>query len=763
MEDLTGKQLGPYRVVAPLGEGGMAAVYKAYHASMDRYVAVKVLPQHFAKDPQFVGRFRQEAQVLARLQHPHILPVFDYGDSEGYTYIVMPFVESGTLTDLLEGKPLPLNQIRDIVSQVGDALDYAHTRGLIHRDVKPSNVLVDERGNCLLTDFGIAKIVEATSKFTGTGGIVGTPAYMSPEQGRGDKVDARSDIYALGVVLYEMATGRVPFDAETPIAVVFKHIQDPLPMPRAANPALPESLERVILKSLAKSPDDRFVSAGDMVRALKAAIPEVTPSTPAPTLVSPATPTIQTTQPLPAQLRKVGPPKWVSAAIGVGAVLCLVLAAAVGGGAIIMGLINRTPVATTPLIVTAPVTISAPTALVPTADATPVPPPTSLPFTCTDAIGCVDIAPGAPIHIAYALEISGPVAPLGEDSKGAIEIAIDDRGGELLGHPIELTGEDSGCNAEDGLAAGAKLAADPTIVGIIGTNCSSAARAAMPLIFDAGLVMISPSNTNPDLTDPDHPDHWPGYLRTAHNDLFQGRVAAEFAYNVLKVRTAATIHDGSPYAESLQKVFANAFKELGGTVTTQEAINVGDTDMKSVLTKIATGSPEIIYFPVFEPEGDLIAQQAKEVAGLENTILMGADGLFTDTFPEATGEAAIGMYFSGPYVSGPAYEVFLAKWKNKFGGFPPSGFHAHAYDATNLLFAAMEKVAVVDADGTVHIGRQALRDAMYATKDFNGLTGRLTCDANGDCATGEALGVFKITEAEVNGAWPPLVFWQPGK
>lgn len=391
--------------------------------------------------------------------------------------------------------------------------------------------------------------------------------------------------------------------------------------------------------------------------------------------------------------------------------------------------------------------------------------PAAQPFECTDAIGCVDIAPGEPVHIAWALTVSGATATLGEDSRGAIEIAIEDKGSELLGHPIELTGEDTLCNAEGGQAAGSKLAADPTIVGIVGTNCSSEARAAMPLISQAGMVMISPSNTNPDLTDPNHSDHHPGYLRTAHNDLFQGRVAAEFAFNELGLRKAATIHDGSPYAESLQRVFAEVFAELGGEMTAQEAVNVGDTDMKPVLTTIATGAPEVIYFPIFEPEGDLIAQQAKEVPGLEDTLLMGADGLFADTFPEATGSAAVGMYLSGPFVdpANPAYAGFLDKWEAKFGGVPPSGFHAHAYDATNILFAAIEKVAVQDEDGTLHIGRQALRDAMYATASYNGLTGNLTCDANGDCATGEALAVFQLGEAEVNGNWPPPVFWRPGQ
>lgn len=272
MEDLTGVQLGPYRVVAPLGEGGMATVYRAYQPSVDRYVALKILPRHFARDPEFVGRFQQEAKVLAKLLHPHILPVHDYGESDGYTYIAMPFVETGTLADLLQGGPMPMAQIERIISQVGGALDYAHSQGVVHRDVKPSNVLIDSSGNCLLTDFGIAKMVEGTAQFTRTGGIVGTPAYMSPEQIRGEALDGRSDIYSLGVVLYEMATGRPPYRAETPPAIFVKHLHDPLPLPRSLNPALPEAVERVILKALAKDPAGRYATAADMVMALGAAI-----------------------------------------------------------------------------------------------------------------------------------------------------------------------------------------------------------------------------------------------------------------------------------------------------------------------------------------------------------------------------------------------------------------------------------------------------------------------------------------------------------
>lgn len=240
-------------------------------------------------------------------------------------------------------------------------------------------------------------------------------------------------------------------------------------------------------------------------------------------------------------------------------------------------------------------------------------------FECTDAIGCVDIAPGDPIHFAYIQSVSGATASLGVTNMNGAQLAIDDKGGQLLGHPIQFDGEDSLCSAEGGQAAGTKIASDPTVVAILGTTCSSEARSAMPLIADAGMVMSSSSNTNPDLTNPDHPDHHAGYFRTAHNDLFQGRIAAEFAFNELGLKKAATVHDGSPYADGLRKVFESVFTELGGTITSSEAVNVGDTDFKPVLTTIAAGGAEIIYFPIFEPEGNLLASQKCEVSGLENT------------------------------------------------------------------------------------------------------------------------------------------------
>ncbi len=309
MEDLAGKQLGPYQVVAPLGEGGMAAVYKAFHPAMERYVALKVLPRHFAGDPEFVARFAREARLLAQLQHPHILPVFDFGQADGYSYLAMPLVETGTLAGWLTGQPLPLSTVRAVMLQLADALGYAHARGLVHRDIKPSNVLVDAGGHCLLTDFGLARMLEGSVNLTASGAILGTPAYMSPEQGQGQPLDARSDLYSLGVVLYELAVGRKPYNAETPMAVMIKHLQDPLPLPRQLNPALPEAVERAILKALAKDPADRYQSAADFAQALRAALPEVEQPEPPPAKQS--------------ERRVAAPPgrrSWAGPAVGLGLV-----------------------------------------------------------------------------------------------------------------------------------------------------------------------------------------------------------------------------------------------------------------------------------------------------------------------------------------------------------------------------------------------------------------------------------------------------------
>jgi hypothetical protein len=273
-DDLTGKLLGPYQIVAPLGKGGMGIVYKAYQPALTRYVALKVLPQRYTDDPTFVGRFWQEARAAAKLEHPHILPIYDYGEYEGYHYIAMQLVRDGSLAQLLHGNPLLLEQIGYIIAQVSGALDYAHSREVIHRDVKPDNILISRQSGCMLTDFGIAKLLESTAHLTEIGTSIGTPTYMSPEQIRGDEdVDGRSDIYSLGVVLYEMATGRPPFEGPNSQAIQWKHLNEPPRPPRSLNSMLPERVAAVILKALAKNRAERHASAGAMAQDLQAALP----------------------------------------------------------------------------------------------------------------------------------------------------------------------------------------------------------------------------------------------------------------------------------------------------------------------------------------------------------------------------------------------------------------------------------------------------------------------------------------------------------
>ncbi|MDH4265930.1 MAG: branched-chain amino acid ABC transporter substrate-binding protein [Deltaproteobacteria bacterium] len=384
-------------------------------------------------------------------------------------------------------------------------------------------------------------------------------------------------------------------------------------------------------------------------------------------------------------------------------------------------------------------------------------------FKYEDPIGVVKIKKGGPIHIACWMVVAGENASLGVDTKRGVEIAIEDKGGKILGHPVKLTVQDTGCNAEGGQTAATRLAADPTIVAAVGSNCSSEAKPGAPILWKAGIATVSPSNTAPYLTDPKRGAEYDGYLRTAHNDKVQGAVAAEFAIKKLKIKKAATIHDGSVYAEQLQAVFVETFKKLGGTIVSQEAVAPTDTDMRPVLTKIATGKPEFIYYPIFIGAGGHITRQVKEVKGLEKVSLMGADGIFSPDFYKAAGETAVGMYHSSPDFSAFAggYKDFLAKHQKKYGEKPLAPFHAHGYDAAMMIFAAIEKVGKKGPGGTLYIGRKKLRDALYATKNLKGLTGNLTCDKYGDCAD-PRIAVYKTTEENVKKLeMPDKPFWKP--
>jgi branched-chain amino acid transport system substrate-binding protein len=364
--------------------------------------------------------------------------------------------------------------------------------------------------------------------------------------------------------------------------------------------------------------------------------------------------------------------------------------------------------------------------------------PAATPFECADTIGCVEIAPGEPIRIGVMQSLSGDMGLQGQDQLQCIELALDDRGSELLDHPTELHSADSQCSGEGGTTAALKVAADPQMVGIVGPTCSGAAASAMKVVSEAGLVMISASSSSPSLTSmagERGPDWRPGFLRTAQNDALMGQSAATFAYEQLGVTKAATIDDGDPYTRGLSDTFNQVFTELGGEVVLSATINKGDTDMRPVLTAVAASGAELLFFPVFRMEGDYIVLQAREMEELEDITLMSAEGLYFDVFIEAVGEAGVGMYFITPTKPvSPAFDAFASRYETEYNEPPTSSpYLAHTYDATNLLLDAIEAVAVQEEDGTLYIGRQALRDALYATAGYQGLTGSLTCDEYGDC------------------------------
>jgi serine/threonine protein kinase len=267
--DLVGHEVGAYRILSLLGRGGTAEVYKAFHPALKREVALKVLLQEVSTDHDWVRRFRQEAELLGRLDHPHILPIYDAGEHDGRPFLVMKYiVDTTTLRSQLQGNPWPLNRVVKVVTQVADALDAAHKAGVVHRDIKPSNILVTPDLRCSVFDFGIAKPCRRGDTTTGSDLIVGTPEFMSPEQCKGDRIDQRSDVYSLGVVTYQMLTGHVPFSAETAVGILMKHLTEPLPIP-PAGVALPPAVNGVLRKAMARDPNERFSSAGEFAQSLE--------------------------------------------------------------------------------------------------------------------------------------------------------------------------------------------------------------------------------------------------------------------------------------------------------------------------------------------------------------------------------------------------------------------------------------------------------------------------------------------------------------
>ncbi len=374
--------------------------------------------------------------------------------------------------------------------------------------------------------------------------------------------------------------------------------------------------------------------------------------------------------------------------------------------------------------------------------------------------GEIVIGPDDPILIGTAQAITGDVATLGLDSQYGAEIAGDEKNDEggVLGHQVTWVHEDAGCAAaETGQTAAQALVANENLVAVIGTSCSRTAVPAAPVLAQQGIIMISAANTSPTLTDPDHAEYaGEFYLRTAHNDLVQGAAVAAYACEQ-GWTSAATIHDGSTYSDNLRLAFEDSFQEeCAGEIVSQQATTPDETSFAGILAPIADAAPDLIFMPMFHPAGTLIAQQAADIAGLAETQLVSADGMLgSPDVLEQGGDAVEGMLFSGPACAGEEYEnEFLPAYTEKSGEpTPVSVFHCHAYDAANMIFAAIEAVAQEDDDGSLRIDRQALRDEIFATSGFEGLTGTLTCDEFGDCADPN-ITISQVQDGQYVVFWP---------
>ena len=385
------------------------------------------------------------------------------------------------------------------------------------------------------------------------------------------------------------------------------------------------------------------------------------------------------------------------------------------------------------------------------------------------SLGTVVVEPGAQVQIRSLNAISGDVAFLGIPNQRGIEAAVADFG-DIKGFEVTSgEGLDDLCSAEGGQAAAQQIVADEQVVGVIGTSCSGAAASAAPLISDAGLVMISGSNTSPSLTSDlngkANENYRPGYYRTAHNDLYQGAAMAAFVYNDLGLATAAAIHDGDPYTQGLAQAFADAFEALGGTVTGFTGVSKEDTDMVPVLTEVAADSPEALFFPIFQPAGDFIADQAPGVAGLESTQLLAADGLLTDGFMELP--QSEGLYFSGPDVrfgtntnqsTGKTAAEVLADYEAAHGEPPSAAFWGHSYDAAAMLLDAIEAASYVDGDGNLVIDRAGVREALNGVSGYSGLIGTISCDDFGDCGSQKITVIEHTDSGDIEASKQAVVF-----
>ncbi len=373
---------------------------------------------------------------------------------------------------------------------------------------------------------------------------------------------------------------------------------------------------------------------------------------------------------------------------------------------------------------------------------------TEAPSECRDPLGCVRLAPGESVKIGILQALSGDVATLGTEQIRGFELALADRQGKVLDRPVVIQTEDTGCSAEGGANAALKIIADPNHIAIFGTTCSGAAATAAKVMSEAGLSMISGNNSAPFLTSVAGrraPNWQAGYFRTSSNEEHSGKAAAIFAYEKLGIKKAASINDGDIYTKGLTDGFNKVFQSLGGETVLDTQVDKGDRQMEPVLTAVLNAEAQLLFFPLFQPEGNHILLQARQMPEFQSIVLMSNGALINQSFIEAVREKGKGMYFVGPAgFKGRDIDQLEKRYRDTYQTAPSVFYFINAYDAANVLFNGIEKTAVRETDGSIRIGRQALRDVLYATQNFEGITGSLSCDEFGDCGRS----IFNVLQLE---------------
>ncbi len=703
---------GRYQIEALLGQGGMSAVYRALDPNLQRNVAIKLIHPHLSSDPDFVSRFKTEAAAAARLRHPNIVQVHDFNQDDGTYYLVMDYLVGETLQARLKrlnetGRNMPFAEAIDICAHICAAAGYAHEHELIHRDIKPANIMLDVHGQAILMDFGIVKIIGG-EHHTGTGATLGTAMYMSPEQIRSKRVDERTDIYSLGVTLYEMLSGRPPYQADSAPTLMMMVLNDPLPDLRSLRPHVPEALAAVVYKALAKDQEDRFSSMLEMVEALRkvqaglvAESPEATfvdsPQEAEATVISPPPPALEAIKTeldepdedatrvaeeigeieagedatlVDEDIEEAAPEAAPSPEVAIDEVEIPVegLPAAVevkppAGHEIkaakkritkrmwiyaVGAFILLAGIITTIVILSTRGTTESQLAADTTNTFTPVPTGTQR----------LEEIPPEGLELSPAAVTFHPGEPIkigimlwlgdlmGDDSLRGIDLALMDFEGNILEHPIELVGFNEECNPDAAQRGAEELLQDPAVIGIIGTNCTPGAMRAAPIISEANRIMISPINTTALLTAEE--GRAPGFFRTAPNDLVQAFAAAHFTYDRLGIpRLAIFFSTDYPGADYQAESTCAEYTALGGECALLLPIEPGDRPMQELVVPLIESRANGVYY---------LGNQNEQAAGFIETVratpeiaelpIILLDSFMNSAFLEVAGHNAVGSFIS---------------------------------------------------------------------------------------------------------------------